>query len=143
MPGEPVCTAIMFCDLVVTEATTGKNTLVGTFGQFNAPQFPFFTPRFIVFVSITNMEVKDSIAITVNIRAPRTGAVLGSVSANLNRDPVQPIPAGTVPSVDLPLPFQNVPFHDAGRYEVAVLVDGSEIGHRDVFVNRLNIHPLG
>lgn len=55
MPNEkPICQALIVCDQFITDAVTGKKTLVGVFNSLGAAQFPCVHPKFCVYVALTN-----------------------------------------------------------------------------------------
>jgi len=55
MPIEkPICQALIVCDYLITDAQTGKRTLVGIFNNLGAPKFPCVHPKFCVYVALTN-----------------------------------------------------------------------------------------
>jgi hypothetical protein len=132
MPGEPVLSLIVFCDSVIVEQGSGKNSLIGTFPSLASPQFPFLLQRFFVHVSVTNIvPTPTPVSIVVNLKAA-SGAVLGSVGFPPITIPAlknQPIPAGGM-NINLNVPFQNVAFPAPGTYECEVLWDGELIGNR-------------
>lgn len=130
MPGEPICTFIAFCDLVITEAGTGKNSLIGTFPSLAAPSFPFPVPQITIHVTISNFGIgsKDS-SVAVNLKQQSTGVVVGSRAVQL---PViwQKSLSSMGSSFNLNMPFQNVIFPAAGAYLCEILFDGESIGDR-------------
>jgi len=55
MPTEkPLCQALIVCDQLITDAVTGKKTVVGIFNNLGAAQFPCVHPKFCVYVALTN-----------------------------------------------------------------------------------------
>ena len=134
MPGEPVCSVIVFCDLVITEHVTGKNSLIGTFPNLASPQFPFMVQRFFVHVSITNVvPIEKPVSIVLNLRQTASGAVLGSVGFPVTVPILKNQPKSTSGMhINLNVPFQNVTFPAPGTYECEVLFDGERIGARSI-----------
>jgi hypothetical protein len=132
MPGEPVCSLIVFCDLIVVEQGSGKNSLIGTFPNIASPVFPFPVARMSVHVEITNIVPEQKpVTAVVNIKAA-SGAVLGSVGPPPIMLPVlknQP-PSSSGLHVNLNVFFQNLGFHAPGTYECEVIWNGESIGSR-------------
>jgi hypothetical protein len=130
MPGEPICTVIVFCDLIVTEQGTGKNSLIGSFPSLMSPSFPLVIPRFFVHVSIANfVTTGQKVNIAVNLKNVATGAVVASVGMPVTIPPmtVQTTPARGM-GVNLNIPLMNVTFMVPGAYKCEVLVDGEPTG---------------
>ena len=48
--------ALLVCDTVITDAMTGKKTLVGIFNALGATKFPHIIPNMNIFASLTNLE---------------------------------------------------------------------------------------
>ena len=77
MPGEPVCSVIVFCDLHHYRTYHGKKLLNGTFRTLQAPQFPSWFRRFFVHVSIANIvPIEKPVSIVLNLQQTASGAVL-------------------------------------------------------------------
>jgi hypothetical protein len=130
MSAEPVCTVIVFCDLIITEQGTGKNSLIGSFPNLSSPQFPFFLPRFFIHVSLANFAIGGQrINVAVNLKQVASGAVVASVGMPIAIPPMQvqtSPPRGM--GINLNVPFQNVTFTAPGSYKCEVLVDGDPVG---------------
>jgi len=131
MPGDPVCSIIVFCDYVIVEQTTGKNSLIGTFGNLGSLQFPFVIPSFFVHVNITNfIPGSAAISLAVNLKHVQTGGVVGSVAFPIQLPSLKAkLPPGGA-QINLNVPLQNVNFPAPGAYECEVLFDGERIGSR-------------
>ena len=137
MPGEPVCSVIVFCDLVITEYGSGKNSLIGSFPNLGNPQFPFSVPRFFVHVSIANIVPTDKpVYAVINLKQVASGAVVGSASVTV---PILKNLPKSAPGmhINLNVPFQNVTFPAPGDYECEVLFDGERIGDRILDVEQV------
>jgi hypothetical protein len=130
MPTEPVCPNILFCDLVITEHGTGKSSFIGCFPGLGSPQFPLQIPRFFVVATVGNLGGINTINATINIRIPSSGAVIASVTAQLQRALNAPTPPHGVDLFDLSLCFVNVMFPMPGLYEAVILLAGEEVAKR-------------
>ncbi|SRR5258706_16234651 len=138
---DPVCSLIAFCDLVVTEQNTGKNTLVGTFHSLAWPQFPFTIPRFFVHVAISNLVLTGKpISIAINVKQPQTGAVVGSFGMPVNI-PIPPDPPKEPIVVNFNIPFTNVVFPSPGDYAIEILFDGEHVGERILAIRQRPLNP--
>jgi hypothetical protein len=51
---KPICQALIVCDQLITDAATGKKTLVGIFNSLGAMQYPCVHPKFCVYVALTD-----------------------------------------------------------------------------------------
>lgn len=126
---DPVCISIIFSDLVIREAGTGKNSLIGTFNNFNMPGFPCPAPPFFITVQLTNLSPgTKEFALVVRLEDGTTGMILTSVGGhiklpeevNLTRESVLEIPLVVSPFL--------VP--KSGHFKVLVLFNNSDAGHR-------------
>ena len=127
---------MMFCDYVIVEAQSGKNSLIGTFPSLASPQFPFTTSRFFVHVTISNfIPSEQAINLAVNLKNLHTGAVVASVGMPVTipfpKDQRLP-PNGA--HITMNVPFQNITFPSPGAYLCEVLFDGESIGGRSLEV---------
>ncbi|MGA2030510.1 MAG: hypothetical protein ABSG87_10620, partial [Verrucomicrobiota bacterium] len=51
---KPIGVAIIICERVITEAGTGNKTIVSTFNNITAQNFPCMHPHMAVYVAMTN-----------------------------------------------------------------------------------------
>jgi hypothetical protein len=126
---DPVCISIIFSDLVIREAGTGKNSLIGTFNNFNMPGFPCPAPPFFITVQLTNLAPNTKeFELVVRMEDGTNGMILTSIGghinlpegANLSRESVLEIPLAVGPFL--------VP--KAGHFKVVVLFNNSDAGNR-------------
>ena len=73
---KPICQALVVCDQIITDAATGKKTLVGIFNNLGASQFPCVHPRFCVYVALTNGHGEY----TVELRLVHEGGTLEPIA---------------------------------------------------------------
>lgn len=129
MPGEPICQVIVFCDSVIVEAGTGKNSLIGTFPTLQSQTFPLAVGRIFIHFTISNF-VPDGqlVQIAVNLKQESSGGVIGSFATKLN----MPVMDAKAPSsgMNLNVPLNNVIFQTPGSYKCEVLFNGEVVGSR-------------
>ena len=128
MSGEPICTLVVFCDLVIVEQNTGKNTLVGTFPALVSATFPLAYQQLFVHVSISNfVDDEAPCTVVVNLKQNHSGAVIGSAAIPIKL-PNRPQDKNWTFNVNIP--FRNIIFHTPGPYVCEILLDGAVIGSR-------------
>ena len=62
----PVCLAMVLCDHVWTDPSTGKKTLIGTFSTLNASSLPVTNPELEVYACLTEGHGKNSIRLRIS-----------------------------------------------------------------------------
>ena len=132
MSHDPVCSGLMFSDMVIREQGTGKLSLIGVFSQFNAPGFPFTAPPFYVTAFLTNFQGKvESIELTIRVEESKSAHVLGSVHGTVNISPDAP-PFEKHVVIEFPVQIPPARFPEQGIYFVVVLIDGNEVNRRSI-----------
>jgi len=63
MNESPIGIALVLCDSIITDAKTGKNSLIGLFNNININSLPAAHPRFCVFGQLTNGQGKQAIEV--------------------------------------------------------------------------------
>jgi hypothetical protein len=131
---EPtIVPGIVLSDLAIVEAGTQKRTLVGCFDQFAFPQFPAAYARFFVTVWVTNVEGKLSeIDLTTRIEQKGSAHVVFSSSAKLPLGGEKNFERNQLMTFSVPVPGLTFPTH--GAYTVIILLNGDEVGRRDINV---------
>jgi hypothetical protein len=130
MDNEPVVIpAIILSDTVIREAGTGKLSYIGSFSQWNVPELPYSVAPFFVTAHVANfrhggMEVPVALSIE-DSAGNRVWSAEGKVAF-----PGRELPPGLI--VELPTPVVGLSFRASGRYTIRILVDGDELGRRDV-----------
>lgn len=119
--------ALLVCDTVITDAMTGKKTLVGIFNSMAAAKFPHFVPQMHVFVSLTNLESETEVKIKM---------IAG------NDDTVFELPAKVPFKNPLDTPeiifnLQNLRVNAPGTYELQLLANGKTIASRLIEIKEL------
>lgn len=60
---DPISLGLLVCDTVITDAMTGKKTLVGIWNSLGATKFPHIIPNMNIFASLTNLEGENEVKI--------------------------------------------------------------------------------
>ena len=140
MDDDFLASSILLSDMAVREEGTGKLSIIGSFQGFNAASLPFVSPRFFVVVAITNfVKTPKAFDVTARIEDPRTGHVVGSVSAHLQIKEGAIVPRNAY--IEVPVPFPQVMFPSGGEYKVEILVYNISAGARYVAVNTQTTNP--
>lgn len=119
--------ALLVCDTVITDAMTGKKTLVGIFNSIAAPKFPHVIPQMFVFASLTNLEGETEVKIKL---------IAG------NNDVLFELPAKVPFKTPLDTPelffnLQNFPIKSPGTFELQLLAKDEIIASRLLIVREL------
>ncbi|MFW5729355.1 MAG: DUF6941 family protein [Spirochaetota bacterium] len=125
---EPVLLAILLADRVITEERTHKKTIVGTFNNFRAQQFPAAFPPWYVYVAFTNVAGEHKLL--VDIQSIENDANVYSVGATFNAQ------EKTV-QTEVSLPVLNAAFPEPGKYAVYASIDGQTVGSRILTVSHM------
>jgi hypothetical protein len=64
MTEPPLGIALILCDLIITDAKTGKNSLIGLFNNINCTHLPSQHSRFCVFAQLTNGQGTQAIEVS-------------------------------------------------------------------------------
>jgi hypothetical protein len=131
---DPVCVSIVLSDSVICEQGTGKNSMIGSFNNFNIPRFPFPTPLFFITVAITNLvPTNTKFDVTARIEDPSNGMVLRSVGSHIELN--EPIVLTKETVLEVPMPVMPFLIPKPGIYEIIVLVNNAQAGKRLITVN--------
>lgn len=135
-----VIAAILLSDNAIREMGTGKLTLVGLFGAWNCPAFPYNTPPFWITVSLTNFPAGTKSAnVVVRLEQKQTGLVVGNTAAQIG------FPDGKITLnsiIDLPLIMPGVVLPQPGTYRVVVLANDEKLDERAIEVNLASPPPV-
>lgn len=125
---------IVFSDTVIREGGTGKLSFIGTFDQWNSPNFPFRAPAFVVTVRLTNLVGQLSkVRVTFRAEERGTGHVIASAGAEINSERE----FSRSDAIELPIKIPTIQFQHSGEYELVVLVNNEPLGKRVFKVNAL------
>jgi len=135
---EPVLAPnIILSDGAIRELGTNKISLIGTFHNFNCPNFPFQTAPFFVTASLTNLRGKlDRFKIAIRIEHKASNLVAASAAIEIGSA------AEIKPSEVLQIPIPvSCNFASAGLYSVVLLVEGDVLASRDLTVMAVTAAP--
>ncbi len=128
---EPVLVALLFADRVITE-DNGKKGIIGTFTSFRHPHFPVAFPPWFIYAAVTNLTAgRHTFGLTLTLAQTEQAVV--SIEGELQSGG----PASIDDVIELILPVQNAVFPQAGRYNVALVLDNDLLGSRVLNVVRL------
>ncbi len=119
--------ALLVCDTVITDAMTGKKTLVGIFNSIGATKFPHVIPNVSIVASLTNLETETEVKIKL---------IAG------NDDVVFELPA-KVPfknpfdTPELIFNLQNLVIKTTGTYELQLIAKDEVIASRLIIIKEI------
>ncbi len=119
--------ALLVCDTVITDAMTGKKTLVGIFNSIGATKFPHIIPNMSIVASLTNLEGDTQVKIKL---------IAG------NDDVVFELPA-KVPfknpfdTPELIFNLQNFRVNSPGTYELQLIAKNDVIASRLIIIKEV------
>jgi hypothetical protein len=123
---EPICLAMVICDVIHTDPATGKRTLLGTFSSLVSPDFPMPVHAIGVYLLLTECRGKFNITLQI-------------VDVNDEREPVVRVESEleapdplTVLDIDVRLGGFQIPM--PGEYRVQLYADGAIVIERRLMV---------
>jgi hypothetical protein len=128
---EPVFVALLSADRVITE-DNGKKSIIGTFTQFHARQFPAVFPPWFVYAAVTNLAEAHSFSL--NVVNDETQQVVFSAGGQFTVDQPRKV-------IELVIPMLNVVFPAPGTYNLLFNVDGQQIGSRLIDTAKVDAPP--
>jgi hypothetical protein len=124
---KPKVIAFLPCDQVIIEQGTRKPSIVGVFDLISADKFPAKTPRFDLFVALS--DGRGDVIIDVVVTQLADNSQLSAQSAEINfPDPLK--------IHHLRFRFQQLVFPSAGAYLFTLLADGEEISQYRIQVHQ-------
>lgn len=128
---KPIVLAMVICDYYYRDAHTGKSILSGTFSSINSPSFPSKHGNCAIYVAMTDVASDGTAQLVFRkengdffmklppweVKKPENRRSVVEIGGNIN---------------GLPLPRE-------GNYEFVLLWNDSEIAHRRLTVNKINI----
>ena len=137
LKSEPVVIpGILMSDLSIIEHGTSKRSVVGIFDQFAFSQFPITIARFWITAWITNLAgTLSEMELTTRIQEKGSAHVVFSSSTNV-QFPSETALDPTNTSA-LSTPVIGITFQKPGIYTIVLLLNGDEIGKRDIHVRQV------
>jgi len=121
--------ALVLCDSIITDAKTGKNSLIGLFNNINCTALPSQHTRFCVFAQLTNGQGKQSI--DVSCQSLSSEDIVFQTSGEVEfHNPNQVI--------EIQFELLNLTFPNEGLYTVELEADGLPI-----IESRFNVSLIG
>ncbi len=103
---KPIGLALMICEKIITEEVTKNKTLVGTFNQITALNFPAQHPSFCVFVALTNGNGESDVRLSLT---RPDGVQVFKIDGHLKFD-------GPTQVLELAFVLHNLTFVEPGEY---------------------------
>ena len=125
---EPVLLALLCADRVITEERTKKRSIIGTFNNFWAQNFPATFPPWFVYLAFTNVAGEHNIVL--NVANPSNNFNLFSANATIKTE-------NPTAQIEFTIPVMNVVFPESGKYEVHISIDGKTFASRLVSVGQV------
>lgn len=130
MTATPLAQAMVICDAVWSDPTTGKNFLLGTFTSIAAASFPCTHPEMRVYVVITDCRGKTPLTLRlVYIDPEDTSHDEHVVETEMEIDSPSPLATG-----ELVFGLENVVFAKAGEYRFQLECRGAPLIERRLVV---------
>jgi hypothetical protein len=126
-PALPYPLAMVICDAVWRDPSTGKHTLLGCFNGIAAASFPTVHPQLAVFVAITEGYGKVPLALRL---------VDGvEVSRSLSEATVELDFADPMAIAEIAVQFQKLQFDRPGTYRLQLVTGGHLLMERRIVVH--------
>lgn len=119
--------ALLLCDTVITDAMTGKKTLVGIFNSIGATKFPHIVPQINVFASLTNLEGETEVKI--RLIAGNNNVVFDLPAKVPFKNPLD--------APELVFNLQNLKFPSPGAFELQLLAGEKVAASRLLVVSEI------
>lgn len=112
---KPSPIALVVCDSIYQEPG-GKTALVGLFNSILAHKFPAKHPRLAVFASLTGLRPNSKVRLEI-VHSESEQVVVAA-------EGTFPEDAGPLDVVDLSFVFNNLVFHEEGKYHIRLWGNG-------------------
>ena len=126
--------AIIVCDQIIEDKTTGKKSLIGIFNNIASPTFPCRHPALCVFVALT--EGHGTYAARLRIANEETGVTVTDVNGQIQLPDVNM-------AAELVFNFIGVEFAVPGLYAIEFYCDDALILERRIQVLTAKPPPKG
>ena len=137
MPSKPrpSCLALLVCDSVVTDRSTGKISILGTFNEILADAVPVLVPQLTVYAELTDGHGDTTVILRVSRAAPQRVEGAGDILGQTLGVWEFPISFDTPLRVySLHITAMNLYLLDFGSYRFSVEVDGVNLIERCISV---------
>ncbi len=127
----PMCLAFLVCDTVITDAQTGKKSLIGIFNGGAASQFPYMIPQFSIFASLTNGEGETELKVVMSAtNSEKVFELKGKL----------PFP-NPLESPEVVFAIRNLVINSAGVYELQLFADDVLVASRLITFREIKQAP--
>lgn len=115
----PQCKAFLICERVGIDVATGQFNLYNVVNSLASPRFPADVPPLVAFLQLYDGIGRYELSMELRNLADDTGFAAG-VFGNLD------FPE-RLAKMEVGLPIESMRLPNAGRYEIAILLDGREL----------------
>jgi hypothetical protein len=121
----PVVAAVVLCDSIHTDSTSGKHSLLGCFSLIRFPSFPASAPPFHLYVVVTGARCTEEQPMEVRVRITDADqkSVLFDLAGRIG-------PCDPLSHYELVCEVEGVEFTAPGPYVVQILADGTAVAER-------------
>lgn len=132
---KPSLQALLVCDMVIEDRSTGKKSLIGLFNQLWSLGFPCQHPQLGLYFCLTDAE--GSYDFSVDLVCINSEQIVGR--ASIQRVEIK----DRLGIVDFGLTLRPIIFPIPGRYEFRLYANGVFIGLKDFQVLQVETPPQG
>jgi uncharacterized protein DUF6941 len=127
-PPIPTLLAMLLCDQIITEAGTGKKSLIGIFDSIHPSELPVILPAMWIYARLSDAEGKY--VFKAEMMHLEEDKVVGTAETN------EVNAVERLGFVDLTLKLPGVPFEKYGKYEFQLYANGIYIGRSTLTVSK-------
>ena len=118
----PKLNAMLVCDQIIVDATTGKKSLIGVFEDILAPKFPVRHPSLTVYINMT--DANGEYEFRLELVDLSTGEVLGCGTMGPHRMD------GRLKTHEVGIGLNGLVFERPGKYEFQISANGELFGQK-------------
>lgn len=126
---KPIAEALILCDEIINEAGTNKKSLIGTFNNIVAADFPTQHPKICVYAAMTNGQGQMSGELRC-VRADDQQEIFKAAGTVQFTDPNQ--------VVEMSFNFRNIVFERPGIYSFELLAGDELLLEKRLYVVRVS-----
>ncbi|MFH0938019.1 MAG: hypothetical protein V1899_01860 [Planctomycetota bacterium] len=127
-PVKPIVLALVLCDTIIREVGTNKLSLIGTFNNIFAQNFPCVHPNISVYVAIT--EVHGRVPCELRMTSLDQGLTVFKLPGQIEI-------GGPTPVAELAFQLQQIRFDQAGSYAIEFWGGGTLLVSRKLHVQKM------